>query len=142
MGHVRFVDPDTGEERAERLVFRAGPPIGVRYSPDGDTLAVTLSNNVLMLYDAVTHDPLGDPIDSVDSPFLTAAFSPDSQRFATGTTSGRVIQWNTATRREIEPPLEGDVGRSAAIGHPGEPLHGNAYSAWRAELFDAHHSHA
>ncbi len=117
VGHVRFVDPDTGEETAARLVFRGGPPIGVAYSPDGDTLAVTVQNNLLVLYDAVTHDPLGDPIDSVDSAFLATAFSPDSQRFATGTTSGRVIQWNTADRREIEPSLEGDVGAIAGVAY-------------------------
>jgi WD40 repeat protein len=117
VGHVRFVDPDTGKETAKRIAFRGGPPIGVEYSPDGDILAVILQNNLEMLYDAVTHRPLGDPVESVDSAFLSTAFSPDSGRFATATTSGRVIQWKTEDRREIEPPLEGDVGAIAGVAY-------------------------
>src|SRR4029453_16890653 len=51
------------------------------------------------------------------SPIFSTAFSPDSDRFATGTESGRVIQWNTADRRKIEPPLEGDVGAIAGVAY-------------------------
>jgi WD40 repeat protein len=116
--HVRFVDPDTGKETAKRIGgFRGGPPIGVQYSPDGDTLAVILQNNLEALYDARTHRLLGHPVENVDSAFLSTDFSPDSNRFATGTTSGRVIQWKTADRHEIEPALEGDVGPIAGVAY-------------------------
>src|SRR4029453_12210273 len=50
-------------------------------------------------------------------PIFSTVFSPDSKRFATGTESGRVIQWKTVDRHKIEPPLEGDVGAITGVAY-------------------------
>ena len=117
-GHVRFVDPTTGAETADRLDLNGEPPIGVAFSPDGEVLAVTAVNNLVHLYDAETHEPIGQPLENVDSPMLSTAFTPDSERLATGTGSGLVLQWNVDARSVIQPPVEGDEG----------PIGGVAYS--------------
>ena len=53
-----------------------------------------LENNLVHLYDAGTHERIGQPLENVDSPMLSTAFAPDSERLATGTGSGLVLQWN------------------------------------------------
>ena len=78
---------------------------------------VVLQNNIAQLYDAESHERVGDEIESVDSPILSAAFSPDSQRLALGTFAGRVLQWDLEANRQIEPDLEGDVGAIAGVGY-------------------------
>jgi WD40 repeat protein len=109
-GHVRFVDPATGAETAARLNVKGGVPIGVAFSPDGEVLAVTVDNNLVQLYQAGTQEPIGTPLENVDSPMLATTFAPDSKRLATGTGSGRVLQWDVHKRTVLEPALEGDQG--------------------------------
>ena len=108
-GHVRFVDPATGASTAARLDFNQ-VPIGVAFSPDGEVLAVTADNNLVHLYDAGTHERIGQPLENVDSPMFSTAFAPDSERLATGTGSGLVLQWDVHEQTVIEPSLEGDEG--------------------------------
>jgi WD40 repeat protein len=117
-GQVRFVDPTSGAETADRLDLNGEPPIGVAFSPDGGVLAVTAVNNLVHLYDAESHEPIGRPLENVDSPMLSTAFTPDSERLAAGTGSGLALQWNVAARSVIQPPIEGDQG----------PIGGVAYS--------------
>jgi WD40 repeat protein/class 3 adenylate cyclase len=116
-GRVRFVNPATGAETARRLDLNGGVPIGVAFSPDGAVLAVTADNNVVRLYDARTHKPLGQPLENVDSAMLATAFARDSERLATGTTSGSVLQWNVREHAVIEPPLEGDEGAIGGVAY-------------------------
>jgi WD40 repeat protein len=117
VGRVRFVDPATGARTASPLGFRGGPPIGVAFSPDGRLLAVTQQNNLVHLYDARTHERVGETIANVDSPILSTAFSPDSARLATGTASGLVLQWNVDDQTAIEPPIEGDEGAIGGVAY-------------------------
>jgi WD40 repeat protein len=116
-GQVRFVDPASGEETADRLNLGQEPPIGVVFSPDGDVLAVTAVNNLVHLYDADTHEPIGQPLENVDSPMLSTAFTPDSERLATGTGSGLVLRWNVDERSVIQPALEGDEGAIGGVAY-------------------------
>ncbi len=109
-GHVRFVDPATGAETADRLNLRGEPAIGVAFSHDGEMVAVTAPNNLVHLFDADTHEPIGQPLENVDSAIFSTAFAPDSEQFATGTGSGLVLRWNVDDRSVIPPPLEGDEG--------------------------------
>ncbi len=116
-GHVRFVDPTTGAETADRLDLKGQTPIGVAFSPDGEVLAVTAVNNLVHLYDAVTHERIGPPLENVDSPIVSATFAPDPQRLATGTGSGLVLQWNVDDQSLIGPPLEGDEGTIGGVAY-------------------------
>ena len=110
-GHVRFVDPATGAEMAARLDFSGGVPIGVAFSPDGKVLAVTADNNLVQLYDAGTHERIGKPLENVDSAMLSTAFATDSERLATGTTSGSVLQWNVRRADRHRAGARGRRGR-------------------------------
>jgi WD40 repeat protein len=116
-GHVRFVDPATGAETAARLHFKGGTAIGVAFSPDGEVLAVTVDNNLVPLYDARTHKRLGKPLANVDSPMFSTTFAPNSERLATGTGSGAVLQWNVHDHTVIEPALEGDEGAIGGVAY-------------------------
>lgn len=113
-GHVRFVDPATGRETADRLDLGQDLPIGLAFSPDGEALAVTAENNLVHLFDARTHERIGKPLENVDSTIFSTAFAPDSKRLATGTGSGSVLQWNVQKQAVLEPALEG--GESAIGG--------------------------
>ena len=115
-GDVRFVDPATGAAKAAAVDFKQ-VPIGVAFSPDGEVLAVTADNNLVHLYDAATHAPIGKPLANVDSPIFSTTFAPNSDRLATGTGSGLVLQWNVHERTVIEPPLEGDEGGIAGLAY-------------------------
>ena len=117
VGHVSFVNPATGTETEARLNFDQGPPIGVAFSPDGETLAVTLQNNLVRLYDSGTHEQIGQPLSNVDSPMLSSAFAPNSERLATGTGSGSVLQWDIHEQTSLDPPIEGDVGMIGGVAY-------------------------
>lgn len=116
-GSVRFVDPATGAETADRVHLGGEPAIGVAFSPNGEVLAITGANNLVHLYDAGTHEPLGQPLANVDSPMLSTAFAPDSEQLATGTGSGSVLQWNVDEQTALEPPLEGDEGAIGGVAY-------------------------
>jgi WD40 repeat protein len=114
---VSLVDPVTGAETAGRLDFHGGLPIGVAFSPNGQVLAVTADNNLVHLRDAGTDARIGKPLANVDSPMVSTAFSPDSRRLATGTTSGAVLQWNVHDQTVVEPALEGDEGTIGGVAY-------------------------
>src|SRR2546430_17310446 len=46
---------------------------------------------------------------------LSTAFAPDSERLATGTGSGLVLQWNVHEQTALEPTLEGDQGMIGGV---------------------------
>lgn len=116
-GQVRFVDPATGAETADRLDLRGEPAIGVAFSPDGQVLAVTAPNNLVHLFDADTHEPIGKPLENVDSPIFSTDFAPDSGQLATGTGSGLALRWNVGDHSVIPPPLEGDEGAVGGVAY-------------------------
>ncbi|MET0825824.1 MAG: WD40 repeat domain-containing protein, partial [Acidimicrobiales bacterium] len=112
-------DPRAGREIGPRIPLPGGYGLGVAWSPDGEQLAVITENNLVYLFDADgEHGQLGLPLESVDAPFLAVAFSPDSSRLVTGTTSGVVQQWSATTHQPLGPALEGHTG----------PVGGVAYS--------------
>ena len=116
-GHVMFADPATGAETSAPLHIKGGTAIGVAFSPDGELLAVTVDNNLVHLFDARTHERIGQPLANVDSPMLSTAFTADSERLATGTGSGSVLQWNVQKQTVLEPRIEGDEGAIGGVAY-------------------------
>ncbi len=120
-GNVTLWDPraDPGAAATTEIPVRGGFPLGVAWSPDGATIAVIAENNLVHLLDAHgEHAEQGEPLESVDAPFLAVAFSPDGRRLATGTTAGVLQQWSVATHEAVGPALEDHAG----------PIGGVAYS--------------
>ncbi len=120
-GNVTLWDPsaDPSATATVEIPVRGGLPLGVAWSPDGATIAVIAENNLVHLVDAHgRHAEQGEPLESVDAPFLAMAFSPDGRRLATGTTAGVLQQWSVATHEAVGPALEDHAG----------PIGGVAYS--------------
>lgn len=120
-GTITLWDPiaDPRVTDTTEIPVPGGLPLGVAWSPDGTTIAVIAENNLVHLIGAHgEHAEQGDPLESVDAPFLAVAFSPDGNRVATGTTSGVLQQWSTRTHRPVGPALEDHSG----------PIGGVAYS--------------
>ena len=83
----------------------------IAFSPDGKMLASGSVNQGLILWDIVTHKPLGPPLESQNE-VSSVAFSPDGKILASGgceTSEGRCKQgeirlWDVATRQPLGPP--------------------------------------
>jgi WD40 repeat protein/class 3 adenylate cyclase len=140
-GFVVVWDPETEREVGARIRFPiGGTPIGVTWSPDGAQLAVIADNNLVHVYEARgRHAELGEPIESVDAPFLAAAFSPDRTRLATGNSAGVVQQWSTETHEPVGPALRGHTGPVGGVAYSpdGTTLASTTLGFSRSRLWDA-----
>jgi WD40 repeat protein len=117
VGRVVVWNPSTDAQLGEPIAEEGGYPIALAWRPDGRELAVATDNNLVRLYDAVSHRQVGAPIESVDAPFGALSFSPDGERLATGALSGLVLQWSTATHRQLGPGLKGHSGAVTGVAY-------------------------
>jgi WD40 repeat protein len=112
---------DTAEARAALLAglqhnpmliapLRAAAPVAaVAFSPDGKMLASGGGRNIIQLWDAIHHGPIGEPLTGhrVDSParslnsVTAVAFSPDSRALASAGHDPAVLLWDARTRRRL-----------------------------------------
>ena len=109
----------------------------VAYSPSGHLL-VSGSNDV-RIWDTRTGEEIISPIRSEDGEVYAVAFSPDSQRIASGTVCGVVSIWNVATglldlRR---PSNHSEMVRTVAFSPDGRFIaaydHSNTVDLWNLE---------
>ena len=133
-------DPETDQEIGRRIPFEGGLALGVAWSPDGEQLAVVADNNLVHLFDAHGgHTELGGPIESVDAPILTVAFSPDGARLATGNSIGVVQQWSVSTHEPVGAALKGHTGPVGGVAYSpdGTLLASSTLGFSRNRLWDA-----
>ena len=119
-GTITLWDPgaDPSATGTTEIPVPGGLPLGVAWSPDGNTIAAIADNNLIHLFDAAgDHGELGEPLESVDAPFLAVAFSPDGSRIATGTSSGVLQQWSATTHRPVGPALEDHSGPIGGVAY-------------------------
>ncbi|MGA7110229.1 MAG: TIR domain-containing protein [Terracidiphilus sp.] len=72
-------------------------------SPDGQTVLSAGWDNRIVFWNAVTHQPVGDPI-PCPAGLVGAAFSPDGSQFASAS-SGSIVLWGTKSRQPIGAPF-------------------------------------
>ena len=86
------------------------------FSPDGKTLATGDDDGSTRLWNAVTHQPIGSPLNSASNGINSVAFSPDGKIVATGSASGvgsGVRLWNAITH---QPAHRQPLGSTASNG--------------------------
>ena len=137
-GRVRFVDAATGRDDGEPIELEE-PAIGVRWSPDGATLAVVAQNNLVHLFDARSRHEVGDPIENVDAMIAAVAFRPDGRRLAIGVGSGDVRQYDVTTHEPVGDALVGAPGGVFGVAYSpdGLLLAGTTLGLSTTNLWDA-----
>src|SRR5262245_7663634 len=83
----------------------------VAFSPDGKLLATAGSGGTVRLWNPVTDQPVGAPLQagSARGGVSVVAFSPDGKLLASASgNSGTVRVWNPVTRRPVGTPLHND----------------------------------
>jgi WD40 repeat protein len=104
---------DTAARRQLDLNLRRGNAsiwgLAFSHSGGGDLLAVADDNERVSIWDTRT-DSLVTELPLAKVGLRSVAFSPDDKLVAAGTSDGRILVWDVATRRLLVPPLTGHVG--------------------------------
>ena len=95
---------DLATNRLSRVLSRAGGLVAV--SPNG-TLILIASGGDLRLWDAISGQPIGRPLEGHDKGVTSAAFSPDGRHIISGSIDGTLRVWGTESRQSIGTPLAG-----------------------------------
>src|SRR5829696_491969 len=77
------------------------------FSPSGALLAAARRDGSTILWDVVSGEPIGQPLEAGESvvPDPLVAFSPDGRTLATAGSDGVILFWDAATRQPVGKPL-------------------------------------
>jgi len=125
-GDISFWDVQTHQRLGDSLLGHTATIRSLAWSPDGRMLASGSDDNTVILWDAVTRKPLGQPLsagvaskilDSLTVGVTSVAFSPDSTILASGgcsektsaqgCASGAIQLWDVQSQQAIGQPLKG-----------------------------------
>ena len=106
-GTVELWDAATGKPHGQPMRGNGEYP-NIALSDDGGRLAAGSTgslNDTLRLWDTRTSQPIGNT--QLDSPVLSADFSPDGQILAFSSDDGTIRLWNVDDRKQLGPALTG-----------------------------------
>jgi len=79
----------------------------VAFSPDGLRLVSGSDDGTLQLWDALSGQPIGPPLQGHTNSVLSVAFSPDGRRFVSGSFDNTLRLWDGLSGKPIGSPLQG-----------------------------------
>jgi WD40 repeat protein/serine/threonine protein kinase len=82
----------------------------VAFSPDGKWIASAGSDNAILLWDAETHQLVGEPLTGHTDWINGLAFSPDGATLASAGMDGQILLWDTLAGSQVGEPLTGHNG--------------------------------
>ena len=100
-----YLPADTAGSGVLGLLGASGGVTAVAFSPDGKLLATGGAD--VRLWNPVTGQPVGVPLDSPGTGADGLAFSPDGSLMAAADTNGDVQLWHVATRQPAGPLMAG-----------------------------------
>lgn len=98
----------------------AGSVRSVALSADGKILASGSADNTIILWNAITHQPLGLPLTGHTGSVWSVALSPDGKILASGSGDNTILLWDVATRQPLAPPLIGHTGAVVSVALSGD----------------------
>ena len=119
------------------------PVLSLAFSPDGKTLASgscakttqrgLCGQGEIILWDAETHQPIGQPLKGHSDQVLSIAFSPDDKTLASGSRDQTIIMWDVESQEPIGQPFKGHSNQvtSVAFSPDGKTL---ASGSWDATI--------
>ena len=108
----------------------------VAFSPNGRTIVTGGTDGTARLWDAHTHEPIGQPLRH-ENRVLSVAFSPDGQTILTGSHDKTARLWDAASGRPRGAPLRHHGWVSAVAFSPDGQTILTGGSDGRARLWDA-----
>ncbi len=98
----------------------AGSVRSVALSADGKILASGSADNTIILWNAITHQPLGLPLTGHAGSVWSVALSPDGKILASGSGDNTVMLWDVTTRQPLGSPLRGHTGSVVSVALSGD----------------------
>jgi WD40 repeat protein len=98
----------------------AGSVRSVALSADGKILASGSADNTIILWNAITHQPLGLPLTGHTGSLWSVALSADGKILASGSGDNTVMLWDVTTRQPLGPPLIGHTGSVVSVALSGD----------------------
>jgi eukaryotic-like serine/threonine-protein kinase len=93
--------------RLKAVFSHDGPVDSAAFSPDGKTILTGGDDRVARLWDAVTGQPIGQPMRHRGT-VCAVAFSPDGKSLITASADKTAQRWDAATRQPIGTPIKHD----------------------------------
>ncbi|KAG8768586.1 hypothetical protein FRC12_005478 [Ceratobasidium sp. 428] len=90
------------------------------YSPDGAYIVSGGENSNIRVWDAYTGQPVGQPLQSLNSKtqaITSVAYSPDGACIASGCEGKSIRIWNVHTCQPVGQPLQGHSGRVTSVAY-------------------------
>src|SRR5208282_2343888 len=94
---------------------------GVAFSPDGRIFLTGSTDKTAQLWDAVTVQPIGRPLQH-QGPVVAVAFSPDGKTFLTVSSDSTVKLWDADPGQPLGRIVVEESQRSTAFSHDGKSI--------------------